>query len=124
MNLSIEHKIVDDLGLLHVSGEMSRDEAKDLWIKIYSVIINEKPKGIIIFDSSIKVMRYYDTIDIVDWFRLVNFPKSQKIAIIDPNPLEGINRFIQDVATIKGWPYIKVFQNEKIALDWLARPDF
>jgi hypothetical protein len=122
MQLSIDHKIKDDFRVFRVSGDMSMDEAKKLWIKIYSAIINDKPKGIILLDSSSKLMRYYETIDIVDWFILANFPKDLKIAIIDPNPLEGVNRFIQDVATVKGWYNIRVLQNEIIALDWLAKP--
>jgi hypothetical protein len=124
MSLRIDYQIIDDLGMFNLYGEMSSTGAKKLWETIYNVIINNKPCGIVLFDDSKKIVNYFNIAEIVFWLSSVRFPKSCRIAIVDPNPTEGHNRFLQDAAINKGWSNIRVFEDGNTAIDWVESPNF
>jgi hypothetical protein len=122
MEKLFEIKEEQDLDVFYLKGEMSFERMKYVWKAIFYEIILKSPSAILIKDDTLKSITYSNIIDILMWFFEIHFPRNIKIGIIVSNdPLE-LYPFAEMIASVKGWRYIKVFPNEKIARLWLSEP--
>jgi hypothetical protein len=122
MSFTINYQKEDPLGIFHIHGDLPLADAKDAWMRIYHALVQDNVQAILAFDHSIKSMSYTNVIEIVMWFDQISFPKNKKVAIVESSQAPDINKFGQDVSSVKGWNNIKVFSNEARAREWLEQP--
>jgi hypothetical protein len=122
MGYDIDFQKEDNLGIIRLNGEIYKQDSMFIWQKILHALLAEKLHSVLIFDNTIKHLSYSEVIEIVQWFEYVGFPKTRKIAIVEPESIPDINLFGKDVSSIKGWNNINIFRNEEIARKWLSEP--
>lgn len=121
MGISINYRNENNLGVFRLRGEKTFDEAMDVWKRILLAIQKDNPHAIVIFDNSISRLSCSEVMMIEKWLNEANFPRYQKVAIIDPNlTTESMNKFGEDVSFNRGWYNIKVFKDEVNAREWLG----
>lgn len=124
MGISINYQNENNIGVFQLIGEKGFKEAMDVWKSILQVIQNDSPYAVLIYDYSFSKLCCSDVLKIEEWLRKSNFPRDQKIAILEPNlTRKSMNKFGDDVAYNRGWYNIKVFKDESKAREWLEQQE-
>lgn len=120
MQIEFAYSKERDLGVIKLNGEKDFENSKEVWNKIRLLIENDHLAAALIHDNTTNTLQSYEVIEIAKWLSTINFPRTTKIAIIDPRPPNISNNTLGEIAAHnRSWELIHVFKNETAARNWL-----
>lgn len=121
MRMSVTYRQEGSLGIFELAGTKTFEEAKQTWGRIGAAAAADHLRGILIYDRATSELKAYEVIELVQWLGESGFPRTLRVAIIDPRAAtQSNNPFGETVARNRSFPFIVVFPDDGAAGRWLA----